>query len=237
MDLNQAFGGQAPKTLAEEGWHNEQNRKKYDIIRVENPTQATVKGESYPLPQKDFYVEYDTNQYQKIPFGGTIDIPRYIAIRYVEHKKDDIVNYVTKKLHDDFLIERDKKGFARYTDKATENKETYETDSYPKNNDPVVIAEVYEQLWVGLVHEFGRDIPPTNMDMRSGEVDLTPVSQKVLDTLNKRRVEPADNPMSQFHATYTPAPAAQSPAASIPTQPSGFAAMNQKLSAEEITQE
>lgn len=231
--LNQAFGGQRPQAQLEQAWHEEQDRKRFDIIRVKNPATITVKGVEYALPQKDFYQEYETNRHQKIPFNSVIDIPRYIAVRYVEHMKDLIVNLVTQKMHDDYLTERDRKGLPRYTDKATENKETYETDSYPKTNDSTIIAEIYNILWVGLVYEFGRDVPPTNNDPRSGEVDVTPISMKVLDTLNTRRVAEADSPLATFRATPIPPPMTQP----VPEQPSGFSAMNEKLSASDVTVE
>lgn len=221
--LNQAFGGAQPQSVIEEKWHQAMERKKYDIIRVKNPT------------AKDFYVMYDTNQYQKVAANSTIDIPRYIATRYVEHMKDEIVNARTQKMHDDYLAQRDAKGLPRYTDKATENKETYETDSYPKTDDPKVIAEIYDTLWVGLVYEFGRDMPPSNLDPRSGEVDVTPVSMKVLDTLNTKRVADTENPLNSFRAVPTPPPSATPPP--MPEQPSGFSAMSEKLSANDVTQE
>ena len=90
-DLMQEFGGQRPKTPIEEAWHKEQERKKYDIIRVSHPLVIHVKKKEYSFPPEDFYQSYDINQFQKIRAGSTIDIPRYIAIRYVSDKKDDIV--------------------------------------------------------------------------------------------------------------------------------------------------
>ena len=234
-DLNQAFGRQRQLSAIEEAWHNEQKRKQYDIIRVSNPAKAIVKGIEYSLPPIDFYQEYDVNQYQKIAFNSTIDIPRYIAIRYVEHKKDEIINFVNQKLHDEYLADRDKRGLPRFTDKAVENKETYETQSYPKTDDTSVIAEVYNQLWIGLVHDFGRDVPPQNNNPRSGEVDLTSASMKALENLDKKRVDISQLPQAPVYqsapvvpqATYTPPVPVESP----------FAKMNEQLSAEEVSSE
>jgi hypothetical protein len=219
--LNDIGGGQRPMSLVEEAWHQEQKRKMYDIIRVANPT------------NEDFWVAYDTNQHQRIPANSTIDIPHYIAIRYVNHMKNHLIHREAQRMHDAQLAERDKKGLPRYTDKYTENKETYETTPYPKTNDPAKIADIYGQLWVGTVYEFGRDKMPTNQDPRSGEVNLAPVEQQALEALSKRRVSPEDGPLAQFQARpSTPPPATPPPPLQPPT---GFADLSHKLDPSEVT--
>lgn len=210
-------------TPVEEAWHTEQKRKMYDIIRVKNPT------------NEDFYVEYDTNQHQRIPANSTIDIPHYIAIRYVNHMKDHLIHREAQEMHDTQLAERDKKGLPRYTDKYTENKETYETTPYPKTNDPIKIGEIYDELWVGMVYEFGRDKLPTSQDPRSGEVNITPVEQQALEALSKRRVAPEDGPLAQFQARPSMPPPVN-PSPPMP-QATGFADLSRKLNPEEITSE
>lgn len=241
-DLSQELSSLRPKTPVEESWHNEQRRKQYDIIRVKNPVKIRINGVEHTLPQKDFFVEYDTNQYQKIEYGLTKDIPRHIATRFIQHKKDEIVNYIVQKMHDEAIELRRKQGLPEFRDKATENAETYETSSYPRTNDPKVMAEIIDQLWVGLVLESGRDMPPVNMNPRSGEVDLTPPETRILESLNKRRV-PADTV-----PTAAPVVAPATPPVSAPYTPpviptngavsaSPFADMSEKLSAQEVTNE
>lgn len=194
--------GERPKTPVEEAWHNEQRRKEYDVIRVSNPATITVKGVTYNLPPKDFYIMYDTNQHQKVPFNSTIDVPRPRAERYIKHKKDEIVNFINQKMHDEYLADRDQKGLPRYTDKHTENKETYETQQYPKTDDEAIIAEIYDQLWLGITIIAGRDIPPvTDTDPRSGEVDMKPKEVKALDVLNKKIIN-----METDNVVYTATP-------------------------------
>lgn len=213
--------GQKIITPQAEAWHTEQRRKQYDIIRVKNPT------------SEDFFVEYDTNQHQRIPANSTIDIPRYIATRYVEHMKDQIIHSRAQKMHDDFIAERRKKGFPDYKDKATENAETYETSVYPKTNDPKLIAEIFSDLWVGIVYEFGHDKLPTN-SVSNTQVDMTSASQKVLNEIGNKRVDVTDTPIHQFQAIPTPPPSVSQPEA---TQPTGFAAMLDKLDESEVTVE
>lgn len=220
-DFINDLGGPKPRSLVEEAWHIEQNRKKFDIYRVSNPT------------NEDFYVEYDTNQHQRIPARSTTDVPHYIAIRYVQRMKDHLINLEAQQMHDTYLKERDEKGLPRYTDKYTENKETYETNPYPKTNDPIKIAAIYDKLWLGLVYEFGRDQLPNNTNPRAGEVDITPAEQKILAGMEKRRVAPEDSPLQQYQARPMNVPSAQPPP--MPQQPTGFADLRQKLSPEEVS--
>lgn len=196
LDFSTAFGAPAPKTLVEEAWHTEQRRKQFDIIRVKNPT------------DEDFFVEYDTNQFQKIPANSEKDVPRHIAVRYLTHKTDTIINTMSQDKHDAELAERNKKGQPSFKNKYDENVETYERSDYPKLNDAKLRAEIMDQLWVGVVLESGRDVPPANGNPRSGEVDLTPMDVKIMEGLDRRRV-----PLQSTPAT------------------------NQPLSAEEVTSE
>lgn len=223
------LGGERPKTPIEEAWHIEQERKKYDIIRVKNPT------------NQDFYVMYDLNQHQKIPANSTVDIPRYIATRYITHMKDNIVNVTVKQMHDRDMAERKEKGMTTFKSKWEENEETYLTAEYPKTNDPTVMEKIIGDLWIGLVYEFGRDIPPSDIDPRSGEVDLTPPEMKILEGLEKRRVAPEDRPTEVFSNNAIPVQNPPTVESFIPTVvntlPSPFASLNQRLDPSEVTNE
>lgn len=236
-DLQQGMGGPQPQSAIEEQWHFEQRRKSFDIIRISNPTTVIVMGVPHTFIPKDFYVMYDTNQYQKFLSDTQLDVPRHIAVRYVEHKKDEIVNAVAKKMHDDFIADRRKKGMPDYKDKSVENDETYLTQSYPKTNDPVLIAEIYDQLWIGLVLESGRDIPPPDaLNPRSGEVDLKPASEKALENMSKKRVSPDSMPsMGVARNDRPPIPPTPPVMVQEPPKVNAFASMNDSLSADEVT--
>ncbi len=218
--VNEMEGGQKPRTLVEEAYHREQERKKYDIIRIKNPT------------NKDFWVKYDINQYQRVPANSEIDVPRYIATRYLTHMKDKLIHDKAQQMHDAQLADRDKKGLPRYADKYTENKETYETNPYPKSDDPTLIAQHFSDLWLGTVYEFGKDKMPENQDPRAGEVDITPVEQKVIDSLRNKRVAPDASPMGQFQPRPSAPPIPTQPPIN---QPTGFADLSQKLDPSEVT--
>lgn len=234
-DLQDLFSNRK-KTPVEEAWHMAQERKKYDIVRVANPASITLFGITYQLPQKDFYVEYDVNQFQRVAFNSTIDIPRYIAMRYNQHKKDEIVNIITQKMHDQTIEDRRRKGFPDFKDKAAENAETYESNAYPKTNDPRVIAEISDQLWIGLVHEFGRDIPPSNLNVNAQELDMTPPEMKVMDTLNKKRVDMGQGLPAQPFNSQSNYQTQSVPQKETPRQ-SPFSSIKDQLTAADITAE
>ena len=212
--------GQKPITPVEEAWHNAQRRKQYDIIRICNPT------------DKDFYVEYDTNQHQRVPALCTIDVPRHIAFRYIHHMKDSIINDMAQKMHDEFITERRLKGLPDYKDKAAENAETYETASYPKTNDEKLMAEIIGKLWVGIVAEYGRDILPPEVSTSTG-VDQTPTVDRILESFSNRRVDISDK-QTMYAPVSTPSPTYQPTATPpvAPQQPAGgssFSRLNETL--------
>lgn len=222
--MDEDMFGSRPQTQVEEAWHNEQRRKQYDIIRIKNPT------------SEDFFVMYDVNQYQKVPANTTLDVPRYIATRFITHMKDKIINDMATKMHDEVMADRDKKGFPAFKDKAAENAETYLSANFPKTDDLVLSQKVIGDLWIGIVHEFGRDVPPTNpADPRGGEVDLKPQEMKILDSLEKRRVAPDEASQGAFKVTPTAPPAPSTPPQSITPEKSPFASLNEQLSEEEVT--
>lgn len=221
-----------PMSATEEAWHTEQRRRQYDIIRVLNPL------------QEDFYVEYDTNQFQKVPAGTMRDVPRYIAERYCKHLTDKIVHDMSQKMHDDAIKERQSKGFPNFKSKYDENEETYNAADYPKTNDPLVVKPIWDKLWVGLVSEVGRDVPPQVADKRANEINLDPFDQQMLKQLQNKRVD--DNPAPVTSAGISPNIGSFEPRQQVPqsefVEPNkiDFSVLNEsldsKVTAEEITQ-
>jgi len=184
VDAVNVFGVPKPRTPQQEVWHREMARRSLDIIRVKNPD------------KEDFFVEWD-HRFHRVPGNATADLPRYIATTYCRDKATDIINKMNQKLHDEFIEARRKKGLPEYTDKNVENNETYMTQTFPKGNDRVLLTKIYGQLWVGLVTEFGKDEPTMNNNARQGEVDLTPLEQKILMDLENRKVDLADDPQKE----------------------------------------
>ena len=191
-DAYNVFGVQKPRSQGEEMFHRELERRSLDIIRVKNPDTF------------DFFVEWD-KRYWRVPANETADLQRYLAVKYCRDKFVDIVNRLAKKMHDDTLKDREKKGLPVYRDKYTENWETYMTGSFPTTSDDALRAKVYQELWLGLVVEFGKDNPPPiQYNPKEGETDLTPIEQKILMTLESKKVEINTKPFTESQPVKAP---------------------------------
>ncbi len=217
-DLARELTGAHIKTPTEEAWHREQNRRKYDIIRVKNPTPS------------DFYVEYDTNQHQRFPANSTVDVPRYIAERYITHMKDHIIHTMAQEKHDKEMLERRKKGLPEFQSKYDEQHMTYEAANYPKTNDIALITPIIEELWVGLVYEFGKDRLPQEVDPRSGEVSLEPLEKQLIDKMRNKRVDAGN--IEATPTSFVPMATPTNVVAPAPTV--DFSSLNEKLDAREV---
>lgn len=199
--------GQKPKSPREEAWHQQQRQQTYDIVRIKNPT------------NKDFYIRYDTNQYQKVPANSTLDVPRYKARWYIKHMKDEIINTMIQEKHDAEIADRKKKGFPDYKSKWEENQETYVSESYPKTDDPKLMRDIISELWVGLVLENKSDAPPTGAP--TTQIDLSSSESKILESFENRRIT------DEVRTVVSPA---------VPREDaSPFAQMNDKLDATDVT--
>lgn len=193
-DIDSQGGVSQGLSAKEEAWHAEQRRRSNDVIRVSNPT------------NEDFFVKWES-QLHRFPANSTKDVPRYIATTYCRDMKVKLIDSENQKKHDEFLAERRKKGFADFTSKYEENQETYMTQSYPRTDDFKLATKIYDELWVGVVYEFGKD-EFVNKDPRSGEVDITPDEVKILRSLNNRKVsdvipevqEPSESIVESFES-------------------------------------
>jgi len=191
-DAYNVFGVNKPYTPGEESWHREMARRSLDIIRVKNPDTF------------DFYVEWDKRHW-RVPANDTADLQRYLAVKYCRDKFVDIVNKLSKKMHDEAIKEREKQGLPSYRDKYTENWETYMTGSFPTTSDDALRSKIYQELWLGLVVEFGKDNPPpTQYNSKEGETDLTPIEQKILMTLENKKVSINTKPFTESQPIKQP---------------------------------
>ena len=197
MDAVNVFGVRKPLTNAQELFMRELERRSLDIIRVKNPDTA------------DFFAEWD-KRYWRVPAGGTLDVPRYIAIKYCKDKAVDTINKADAKLHDKEMEERRAKGLPEFESKWQEEQATHAQPRYPKSNDRELLSKLYGEYWLGLVYEYGKDNPMQAPDQAT-ELDMTPIELKIIKELENRRVdvttpEPikGDKPFTGFAGTPTP---------------------------------
>ena len=176
FDATQVFGVRKPLSSQEELFHRELERRSLDIIRVKNPDII------------DFFCEWD-KRYWRVPAEGTLDVPRYIAIKYCKDKAVDTINKVNDKMHAQDMEERAKKGLTAFESKWHEEQATYAQPRYPKTNDRELLSKLYSEYWVGLVYEYGKDQPVQTMNQTTEELDMTPIELKIIKELENRRVD------------------------------------------------
>jgi len=176
IDATNVFGVKRPLSTKEEQFHRELERRSLDIIRIKNPD------------IKDFFVEWD-KRYWRVPALGTLDVPRYIAIKYCKDKAVDTINNINEKMHTQEVEERMKKGLPPFESKWHEEQATYAQPRYPKTNDKEVLSKLYKEYWVGMVYEYGKDQPQQIRDQATEELDMTPIELRIIRDLENRRVD------------------------------------------------
>lgn len=222
-DLAQPLGTQTPNQATQEAWHREQERRSFDIIRVKNPQ------------SKDYFVEWD-HRFHKVPAQSTADVPRFVATKYCRDMKDKIIHEMGQKMHDEQIVDRAKKGLAAFNNKYEENYATYMTDSYPKTNDWNLVAKIYADLWVGLVMEWGKDVP-VDVNPKSGEVDSVPAEIKLLQSLDNKKVTDS-LPVTGESDIFQTAPIPQQPTAPVvPETPFSFGDLKEQVSKKDLEKE
>ncbi len=175
FDATQVFGVRKPLSTKEELFHRELERRSLDIIRVKNPDSA------------DFIIEWD-KRYWRVPANGTLDVPRYLAIKYCKDKAVDTINSINAKMHTKDMEERAAKGLPAFESKWHEEQATYAQPRYPKTDDKELLSKLYSEYWVGLVYEYGKD-QPVQTSQPAEELDMTPIELKIIKELENRRVD------------------------------------------------
>lgn len=171
-NIDPSGGVSGQQSGQEELWHREMRRRSNDIIRVKNPT------------SNDFFVDWD-HFIHKIPANSTADVPRYIATKYCRDMKDHLINMENETKHKAIMDDRKLKGFPDYKSKWEENQETYMGPEYTRTNDYKVSTKIYDELWIGVVYEFGKDVVTSNSQIDS---DVTQNEMEILKKMDAKRV-------------------------------------------------
>jgi hypothetical protein len=182
FDATQVFGVRKPLSNKEELFHRELERRSLDIIRVKNPD------------NQDFLIEWD-KRYWRVKAQGTLDVPRYIAIKYCKDKAVDTINKVNEKMHNKDMEERTAKGLPAFESKWHEEQATYAQPRYPKTNDRELLSKLYSEYWLGLVYEYGKDSPMQSQPQENEELDMTPIELKIIRDLENRKVDAVETPV------------------------------------------
>ncbi|SRR5258706_3625912 len=155
-------------TPKEEAWHNEQERKSKDLVRVYNPT------------NKDFRVNWDGNIFV-IPAKSEKTLIYYVATKYVRDMKDQLINEQNEKELARLLAERVSKGQLELTPYERQTL----IDKMPHTDNEKLVGEIYSTLWLGIEEEFGLD---GVVEMEEERLATIPVEEKVLANMQRRYV-------------------------------------------------
>ncbi len=167
MDPDQAA---RQKQAQEEIVRREMYRKSRDIIRIYNPLAIDFKFyfDGYP---------------QIIKARQTKDVERYLARLYFKKMSDYLIGQMQVAKGSELLSKRKKEGYPDYLDKYVENTEIW--NKVPKQNDPELLKEISDQIILGLVEEFGFDVPePKNVEAPV-TADIRTVHDRLIDDFNK----------------------------------------------------
>lgn len=178
-----------------------------DIIRVKNPL------------SKDFRFKFDSIWYT-VPAGGTKDMERYLADKYVwdcyQHIVGEMIISEGNKALDNYL----KMNPNLLLDKYAENRMVW--DKIPRLDNQDLQRKVIRNLVVGLVEKFGEDQEVT---VPQGKLDKqTPFYQELLNEFTHSPIGSVDqedpSPAPQPAGSGTPASVVSTPAdVSEVTQP------------------
>lgn len=177
----------------------EMERKSLDIFMVYNPT------------DKDYFLEWD-KRYHRIPardkdmgFGpGKMELERYLTEKYAREMKNYLINEMAKKQGEDLIAKRKAEGKPDFLDKFEENKEVW--DKVYKTNNPKLIEEVYGDVVLGLVREYGLDRPE---DLPGEVMDTKTPEERIMENMKKQYKPEVPVDEKPKKPTHPPKPAVE----------------------------
>lgn len=165
MDLHKQ---ESPRALA---LKKELQRRSNDTILVYNPTdtdfRVTWDGLPFVIPSKN----------RSIGFGlGQQQLPRYIAMNYIKHMADKVLN--------DSLDTASETENQKRRDTGRPEMDPFEREKFEsryKITDPQLRTPIIRELWLGIIREFGMDEVPEVMQGKSA--DHRPMDTQILDEI------------------------------------------------------
>jgi len=149
----------------------EMMRKSRDVIRIYNPLDTDFKF---------FYDGYPN----VIKANSTKDVERYKAELYFKKISQYIIGQMGIAKGNELLEERRKRGVPEFLDKYVENREIW--DKVPKMDDPVLLKEIADKVILGLVEEYGMDLPENFGPGDAASIEGQPVDTYLSSLLEKR---------------------------------------------------
>jgi hypothetical protein len=144
-------------------------RKSLDTIRVFNPL------------ANPFRFQWD-GFWHSVPANGTKDLPRYLAMHYFKKIAEYMIGQQALKEGEELLKLREKQFGKTFIDKYEENKEVW--DRVPKMNDPDLLTAIRDTVVLGLVEEYGYDMPEPGES--TPQIDFRSLEEQIFAGANKR---------------------------------------------------
>lgn len=171
-----------------DAYKRELERHSKDIVMVHNPL------------DKDYTCIWDKfkhvipNCNRDIGFGkGNNELPFYIARKYFNEMKDLLITTENNKTVEQRLEERNKKGLPQF---ETKWHEQTVWNNLPRTNDRKIVDSLFEELWLGIVREFGLDMEENKIPM----ADFKSEEEHMNEMMNKKFMpntssEPLETPI------------------------------------------
>lgn len=154
----------------------EMQRTSLDKIRIYNPTDT------------DFTIMWDgfkhvvPNKNKDVGFGkGQRVVERYLALWYLKHMTDHIINEKQQKRLDELKEKYEKAGVEDYLVKANMQ---LESNKSVRTDNEAEVKRIAEIIWLGIEERYGMD--DKESDFTTKMQDQRPIHEQIAATLNNK---------------------------------------------------
>jgi hypothetical protein len=148
----------------------ELSRRSLDTIRIYNPL------------DKVFSYMFD-GYWHRVPAKSYDDIYRYLANHFFKKICDYMINEQISLKGAELKELREKQMGRQFLDHYDENVEVW--NKVPRKDDEQLIAQIKKTVVIGLVREYGLDLPPELEKQNIPSTDFRPVHERMLDEIER----------------------------------------------------
>lgn len=150
-----------------------------DIIRIYNPLEF------------DYKYMWD-GYWNTVPAKSYKDVPRYKAKHFFKNISQYLIGQMQIKQGNDLLKKRDDRGLDKILDKYQENRQIW--DQVPKLNDENLLNQIAEDVLIGLVEEYGKDLPPETVKRYQPKPEQSNLDDQVFRKFASKIIDPTTTP-------------------------------------------
>lgn len=149
----------------------EMQRKSLDIMRLYNPL------------DHNFIYKYDGYNHF-VPAKTSKDEPRYLARHYFKKIAEYMIGLQQLKSGTELLKLREKQFGKSFLDKYEENQEVW--NKVPRLDDPELLKQINSTVILGLVEEYGRELPEELPVESTRKLDLRSLTDQIFDETERK---------------------------------------------------